>query len=31
MAAYREINERYGFEVDFESGPRLCEEHGLEM
>jgi mannose-6-phosphate isomerase-like protein (cupin superfamily) len=29
MAGYRAINERYGFEVDFESVPRLCEEHGL--
>ena len=31
MAGYQAINERYGFEVDFESIPRLCEEHGLQM
>jgi mannose-6-phosphate isomerase-like protein (cupin superfamily) len=31
MAGYQAINERYGFEVDFESVPRLCEEHGLRM
>ena len=31
MAGYQAINEQYGFEVDFESVPRLCEEHGLKM
>ncbi len=31
MARYQAINQRYGFEVDFESVPRLCEEHGLRM
>jgi quercetin dioxygenase-like cupin family protein len=31
MAGYRAINERYGFEADFDSIPRLCEEHGLQM
>jgi quercetin dioxygenase-like cupin family protein len=31
MAGYQAINQRYEFEVDFESVPRLCEEHGLQM
>ena len=31
MAAYQALNERYGFEVDFESIPQLCAEHDLQM
>lgn len=31
LAGYQAVNERYGFEVDFESVPRLCAEHGLQM
>jgi quercetin dioxygenase-like cupin family protein len=29
LARAEEVNERYGFEVDFESVPQLCEAHGL--
>jgi mannose-6-phosphate isomerase-like protein (cupin superfamily) len=28
---FQRIGERYGFEADLESIPRLCEEHSLQM
>jgi hypothetical protein len=28
---FQRIGERYGFEADLESIPRLCEEHDLQM
>lgn len=31
LARFEEICERYGFEADLESIPKLCEEHGLQM
>jgi uncharacterized cupin superfamily protein len=31
VARFVEIGERYGFESDFGSIPRLCEKHGLRM
>jgi quercetin dioxygenase-like cupin family protein len=30
-AEFLRIGERYGFEADLESVPRLCEEHDLQM
>jgi mannose-6-phosphate isomerase-like protein (cupin superfamily) len=31
IAEFQRIGERYGFEADLESIPRLCEEHSLQM
>ncbi|ADB63058.1 Cupin 2 conserved barrel domain protein (plasmid) [Haloterrigena turkmenica DSM 5511] len=31
LARFEEICERYGFEADLESVPKLCEEHGLQI
>lgn len=31
LARFEEICERYGFEADLESIPKLCEEHDLQM
>jgi len=31
LAGYQAVNDRYDFEADLESVPRLCEEHGLRM
>jgi mannose-6-phosphate isomerase-like protein (cupin superfamily) len=31
LARFEEICERYAFEADLESIPKLCEEHGLQI
>jgi mannose-6-phosphate isomerase-like protein (cupin superfamily) len=31
IAEFQRIGERYGFEADLESIPRLCEEHDLQV
>jgi mannose-6-phosphate isomerase-like protein (cupin superfamily) len=31
IAEFQRIGERYGFEADLESIPKLCEEHNLQM
>ena len=31
MEAFAALSERYGLDMDFDSAPRLCAEHGLEM
>jgi mannose-6-phosphate isomerase-like protein (cupin superfamily) len=31
IAEFQRIGDRYGFEADLGSIPRLCEEHGLQM
>jgi len=31
VAEFLAIGERYGFEADLGSVPKLCEEHGLRM
>ncbi len=31
IGEFQRIGERYGFEADLESIPRLCEEHDLQM
>ena len=31
IARAEELNDRYGFEFDLESIPRLCEEYGLQL